>query len=224
MAAGEGVRWGNYLEVPKYLITIDEVPILHRTVGLLRHFSPESDIWVVGRDERYAVPGAKLFIPETQDAVGIGKFLSSAHLWDDYDYVVNVYGDCWLSRWCMRVVAQQDNPFSVVGRWHASWFTGKPWGELFTIGHDRKTRPRLLEAIQLLQAWGQAGEIYRDPGGWELVWTMFGETLEQINAQAYASRPCNYEGFIDVDDFSDDFDYPQDYDTWTERRRAWLAT
>ena len=64
IAAGEASRWGNYKGIPKHLIEIDNEPILYRTVRLLKENDLDNIYIVAPDDDRYKVPGSKLYIPK----------------------------------------------------------------------------------------------------------------------------------------------------------------
>lgn len=78
IAAGDGTRWGNYLDRPKHFIEIDGETILHRTVRLLNE-NGITDVHVVGgRDPRYLIAGSELYLPNLNpDNGGADKFLST---------------------------------------------------------------------------------------------------------------------------------------------------
>lgn len=58
-AYGESTRWNNYLGVPKHLIPIDDEPLIHRTVRLLKE-NGFDDIVIIGD---YQVDGTRNHIP-----------------------------------------------------------------------------------------------------------------------------------------------------------------
>ncbi|NLG07519.1 NTP transferase domain-containing protein [Candidatus Peribacteria bacterium] len=77
IAAGDGTRWKNYLGVPKHLVPIDNEPILHRTVRLLKKLDI-NDIHIVGpNDDRYHVSDTRLYVPvknaKNHDAVELPR-------------------------------------------------------------------------------------------------------------------------------------------------------
>jgi len=54
LCAGDGSRWGNYLGVPKQLVTINGETLLDRTIRLLRE-NQIADITIVSNDNKLKV-------------------------------------------------------------------------------------------------------------------------------------------------------------------------
>ena len=223
ICAGDGTRWGDYLGAPKHFAPINGEPILHRTVRLVREVSPMSPVFVItprGDTEedtrealvRYAVTGAQTrtaeLTPELRDA---DKFASSRHLWAKVGRTVVIYGDTYLTHAAVRAVM---NPlplldgWGMVARWGASAITGTPWGENLALVLDPVAHDLVWDAITRVPSM-TSGWMGGRCGGSEIY--MLLETGD----------PCQYSRQgphgIHVDDWSDDFDYPADYDRWCER-------
>lgn len=212
LAAGEASRWDNHLGTPKHLVRVRGESILERSVRLVHELRPGSDVRIVVRDvddDRYHVPGATVeaarLHPENGDA---DKFLSSMHLWHPDDRTVLLYGDCYLTTHAMeRIVSGRAHAdgWHVVARFGASTWTGTEWGENFAHVIDPCAQARYRDCLFELAARGRREEIWRT-GGWEQYALM---------ARGDVTDPGKDLGFsTHVDDWSDDFDYPDDYDRW----------
>ena len=63
MADGKGMRWNNYLGIPKHLVMVGEEELIARTVRLLKKVDDSFDIIVTSHDERYEFPGSSRYEP-----------------------------------------------------------------------------------------------------------------------------------------------------------------
>lgn len=212
LAAGEATRWGDHLGLPKHLVPLRGEPILHRSVRLIRKLRPDADIRIVVRDladPRYHVPGALVEQAHLREQNGdADKFLSSMHLWHPEDRTVLLYGDCYLTTPSMeRIVSGRghEDGWHVVARFGASTWTGTEWGENFAHVIDPVAQARYRDCLFELAARRRREDIWR-AGGWEQYALM---------ARGDLTEPGRNIGFAThVDDWSDDFDYPADYDRW----------
>ena len=62
-ANGKGGRWNDYLGVKKQMIPIDDEPLLHRTVRILKQLGA-SKIFISASNPDFEVKGAKRFTPK----------------------------------------------------------------------------------------------------------------------------------------------------------------
>lgn len=222
IAAGEATRWDNYLGVEKHFIEIEGEPIIHRTVRLLNEQGVD-DVWVVGKDDRYDIQGSTLYVPtfhpEYYDA---DKFLNSKDLWLHDARNLVLYGDVYFTeRAIWKIMHPPYDPVSESKpvRDRSGWYlyarpfgsdtTGNGDGECFAqaiMPNDLRQHER--ELFNLVEDFkeGRLGRI----GGWEHYRRMIGLPENMLH------RHLVGDNFINVDDWTDDFDTPHSYDTWME--------
>ncbi len=193
LAAGDGERWGDYLGVPKQLISINGESLLERMVRLVRR-NGIHDIDVVAIDERLRIPGCGFYRPERRRWT-VESMLSSRGLWKE-DTIV-LLGDVYFTDRAIRRVARYDGPLRVFGRYEGSILTGHPYGEVFALRFRDGQGVRIAQHLQSVVDSGGGGL-------WRLYRSMMGFPLD-------ANRIENHV-FRSVDDFTDDFDDPCDYD------------
>lgn len=216
IAAGEATRWGNYLNTPKHFIEIDGEKILHRAVRLLREEGID-DVWVVGKTEDYNIPGAQLYIPHFTPAYhDADKFLSSRSLWLRDGRTMVLYGDCYFTKDAMhQIINNAHRDWMLFARPFDSKITGGS-GECFAQcfypenieEHERK----LLYLVELFDR-GVLNRI----GGWEHYRAMVNLPEDWLHRHVIADR------FYEINDWTDDFDKPSEYEEFIKRRAARCA-
>lgn len=194
MAGGDGTRWGNYTGVPKHLININGEPLLHRTVRLLKENNVENII-ISAFDENYHLPGTMLHKP-----------LSNKWETDKFNLelieedICFIYGDCYLTEEAIKTIVETPtDDILVFGRNKPSEINKKEYGELFAF--KVKNADKFKKCVSYIRDEVIAGR--NRGGGWEL----------------YSHIGCP---FILIDDRSEDFDYPKDFDRWLEYENSSL--
>lgn len=218
IAAGEATRWANHMGTPKHLVRVDGESILHRTVRLLSENGVD-DVWVVSKDDaRYSVQGTKQYIvePDYETNADADKFLSSVNLWrSGSERVLIIYGDCYFTDEAMRIIVNASSrrkDWMLFCRPHKSKVTGSRYGECFCYSftpdeHGGKIEKELNRLVRLYKE----DKIDRI-GGWELYRAMSGVSDNKLRVHRM------YGNWYLIDDWTDDFDYPEDYDKWMMNR------
>lgn len=212
VAGGPGTRWGDHLGVPKHLAPIMGVPLLHR---LVTQFAPHGPVTIVAPngEHRYTHEHAATVhvTPRANDA---HKFISSQHLW--HDRTVIVFADVYLTRLAAATITTAPDTLTFFGRHGASQYTGTPYGELFALNIPAHEHDRVKQALRDIDTWHSQGLITRS-AGWELYRRLNGAGPDTVRKHRRMTGPCT---FTEIDDWTDDFDYPEDYDRWITRRQA----
>lgn len=206
LCAGESSRWQNYQGDPKHLIKIDGERLIDRTVRLIKQYSPQTEIIIVANDDRYKVEGTTLYKPELNpDNLEADNWLSSMPLWSEGKTFL-MFGDIWFTDEAMQTIfGDTGEEWRVFGRESGSFITGKIWEEWFCISFYGKERVLLLGILNNLIEERKSGEIGK-AGGWELY-----RSLKKTDSKNH---------FVVIDDFTEDFDFPKDYDEWLVRYEA----
>ncbi len=203
ICAGEATRWGNHLGIPKHLIEIGGETLIERTTRLLhKHKKEDIDVKIVVKDlkdKRYYVDGAETveanLNPQNVDA---DKFLSSEHLWNQEGRTLVIYGDCWLSDGCIKKVMEFESE-----EW--TLFANKV--ECFVQSFYPQSIPQHKAALEYIRESYKRGDI-SVCGGWHHYRAMQGYPLTEHRME---------HNFYLIDDLSDDFDFPNEYDNFMER-------
>lgn len=208
LSAGDGARWGEYLGVPKQLIPIRREPLLYRTVRLVRE-NGIVDVRIVTHDPRLRVEHCGVFRPRRYRWTA-ETLLSTRHLWSARTLVL--LGDVFYSDQAMDRIVNWSEPIAIFGRRGPNEYTGCRHGELFAISVDETMAHVLQEAAS--RAVGHA-----ECGAWGNLWDVYyclvGLPLD--------SARTDDRVFQQIQDLTDDFDTPEDYDRAIPRYRALLS-
>jgi len=209
LAAGEATRWDNYLDTPKHLVDVGGEPLLHRTV---RQFSPYGDIFITAPegDERYRIEGTELVHPEKSFHLhDAKKLLDNSHLWSDTEKTILLWGDTFFTNKAVnRINLHKPSQWAAYGRFGPSTITGCGYGEIFAYAFHPHMRHKIeiaLYSIAVMKKYKIIGRC----GGWEL--------YRKLNNALDLEIHRKYKNFIEINDATDDFDFPHDYDRWVER-------
>lgn len=216
--AGKAERWeGTTL---KHFVVIDGEPILNRTIRLIKSFDPTGEIYIVGRnnDERYMLPGTNYYDigainPDNKD---LDKILSSQNLWNKDDRTVYLFGDVWFSETAMRIICRHIPDLRWYGRLVDNPFTGCNHAEMFGFSfmpvHHKDLLDHIYRLIPHLRARGAFIQLYR-----------FYATNDECCCDKifYPEVYPSSDYYINIVDFTDDFDFSGDLDKWLDMREQY---
>lgn len=195
--AGLGKKWGNYLGIPKQLIKIGSETILERTVRMARQMGID-DITSVTHNENLVIRGCRYYEPKSNRWT-VETLLSSSELWTEWTLVL--LGDVFFTPTAIQSICMSKKDIQFLGRSSMNKYNGRKLGEIFALKFNIIKRKVIQEAAMkvIAQCEGKAlGNI------WDLYHTIAGlpiRTYENVENEL----------FLEVHDFTDDFDRPKDY-------------
>lgn len=207
-AAGIGQRFRHYHKqreqferegFTKHFLDVCGETIIGRLVRQLNDRNI-TDVWVVGPDARYDIPGSQLFVPtQVPEHYDSNKILNSSELWEGRTLIL--YGDVYMTDEGLDAVVADERDWFAFGRWGSNRYTGTPselFGFVFTPDHFDAARRTLLENARLVRA-----RTMPRAAGWELYWGLLGDPNKwRIDRNTW----------LQVDDMSDDVDTPAQYE------------
>ncbi len=206
LCGGEGQRWGDHLGVKKHLVPVNGKPLLQETIDSLARRQLH-DVTIVGSDATHRCPGTAYF--DVEAAPGADrqhKFLSSRSLWDDKAPTALLFGDVHFTKTAPDAFfAAPPGYLTILGRMTASRITGCPYGEIFGIRFDSRARDEVESLMRRARGSTPAeSQLY----GWQL--------YELAADEGATGKLKTLAGviFLHIDDLTEDFDLPQDYDDW----------
>lgn len=206
LAAGSGSRWNNFRGTPKHLAIVEKEVLLERTAKQFLKYT--DDVCVVGADERYKVDETSLYIiksPNTnwKDAA---KFMSSKNLWLRDGRTVLVFGDVYFTPDAVKKIMSNKDEWKWFLRSDASELTGCTWKEIFGFAFNGSMVNNISQQLLRLVSLGQTEK----QAGWALYKSMIGNTANGL---------FNNPHFEEIDDWTEDFDFPEDLERWEENRK-----
>ena len=219
LCGGANSRWNGHLGIArKHLIEVEGERLLQRCLRQVRSLGVRPIVVLnagdIGLYCRHLSGDFEIMEidPQPSGATEAWKSLSSQSAWHASCPTIVLLGDVWFSELAIgRIFAPGPAAWTVFGRAGASALTGHPHGEIFAQRFARSERH--LEQLLKLDQLYRAGRCSRS-AGWAHYHLMIG---------ADPSMQCAGRNFIQIDDFTDDFDTPRDYEAWHAGRRRWRA-
>jgi hypothetical protein len=151
-----------------------------------------------------------MYVPgQGRNLKDMAKFMSSQTIWSD-DRTVLVFGDVYFTDEAVETIMSDTKQWRFYLRKEGSTFTGKPWREIFGISFDASFNKDMNKAILDVIS----KNIAFRTGGWFL--------FKHLQKTEDADKLFITDNHINIDDWTEDFDFPKDLDTWEEKRMAWL--
>lgn len=213
ICAGDASRWGGYLGYPKHLIPVMGERLIDRTIRLLHEITPDVEVLIAARPDlldEYTVPGA-LTVPADLDVRNhdADKFLSSRTYWCADGDTILLYGDVFFTRAAIAsILGTAVDDWALFARFRPSDITGGQWPECWAFRLTADFQDDFKAVARYLIGEYDAGRIDRI-GGWEFYAVLAGGDLETPGVQLANG--------VEVDDWTEDFDYPSDFTRWCER-------
>jgi hypothetical protein len=206
LAAGNSERWKNFRGTPKHLTKVEGKTLLERTCKQFLKYT--DDVCVIGLDERYQVDGTSLYVIKLDNTnwKDASKFLSSKDLWLRDGRTILVFGDVYFTSEAVKTIMKDKDSFKFFLRQGANEQTGARHKEIFALTFNQTMvqtiGQNLLYLVSMAQAQRQAG--------WALYAYMIGTTANGL---------FNNPHFIEINDWTEDFDSPEDLEIWEEHRK-----
>jgi len=203
-AAGTGSRWNNFRGTPKCLTIVEDEVLINRTIKQFRDFT--DDIVIISIDNintHYDVQPP--MFGNWNDAA---KLYSSAHLWSSSSRNVIAFGDVWFSDDAIQTIVNNTDSIQFFLRPRASKITGKKYKEIFAVAFDggqiEFVRNVLNKVIE---------ENKKGPGAYLLY-----RKIRQLDNKRVQDHFKNKNDYVEIDDWTEDFDHPHDLEIWEKRR------
>lgn len=218
LCGGEASRWNNYKGIKhKQLIEVNGEILLKRTLRQVSLYSPTKIAVVVPPGDANIFEqhcGGDIEIYEVNNTIIDGKvltpawkYLSSKHLWNKTGITISLLGDVWFSDFAIDKIFQKSNKdWITFGRSTSSEITGCPYEEIFA--HQFTNFTKHQNCLELLDDLYKNGVCNQSASGWALVALM---SDDDPNLRTVG------EAFYEIDDFTEDFDFPSDYENWIRK-------
>lgn len=202
-AAGKGTRWQNFRGTPKHLTTINGEILIHRTI---KQFSNYSNNIVVIAKSPDNIP-AVIEYPIEEKTNDAAKLWSSNHLWSTTERNIIAFGDVWFSEKAVDTITSNTDPIQFFMRTGPSKITKKPYKEIFAIAFDGEKTEFVRNVLK------QVIDENKNGAGAYLLFMK----LNNLDQVPYRHHFDDKKSFVEIDDFTDDFDHPIDLIRWEKR-------
>lgn len=205
VAAGDGSRWNNHRNVPKHLVTIENEVLLQRTCKQFLKYT--SDVRVIGLDQRYNVEGTTLYVPSGMNTnyKDANKFMCTQTLWNRDGRTIIVFGDVYFTNDAVKTIMKSDGEYKWFLRREESKISGARWKEIFAFAFNASMIKNVTQTLMLLISRDQV----QKQAGWALYKAMTGDRFTAFENHHH----------VHIDDWTEDFDYPEDLEIWEEHRK-----
>ncbi len=211
--AGEMSRWKNYLNTPKHLVKINGESLLQRTIRLINLYDTDADINIIALNDKYIIPGTNLI--KIEEHYKTLPLKSVIHFSSEILTNIMIFGDIYFTENCIKKIADTyiKNCPIFFGREKNSTITLCPYGEIWGIMFNFNHINLIKDSINILERKHKNGKIKRLKH-WELY-----RFLNNIPLKKHKIT----DNFIEIDDFTEDFDYPIDYDNWIKQYKLFSS-
>ena len=204
MAGGKEERWRNHLGCHKHLVKIDGETLIDRTLRLLRERGHE-DMYLVAKYSEYDREGVRRVPPLDLEN---GAVVASQDYWAEDQRTTVLFGDTYFTEAAMDQICQLETQEpTFIGRRRGSRITGCPYQELFGFSLLPENHLAVIHSIEHVKEAMIQGVI-RMCAGWSV--------YRHLQGIGLRNKKCP-GNFLHIDDFSEDFDTPDDYERWIER-------
>lgn len=209
LAAGDGTRWGNFRGTTKHHTVVEGETLIERQIRQFSRYT--NDIVVVAKNITKSFSKVEVFTPKQDSGwLDMAKFKSSMELWGD-ERTVLVFGDVYFTDEAIESIVNDNQEITFFLRKIESVITGKPYKEIFSLSFLASAKPKIQRWIEELIY----EKIANVSGGWFLYFKM----LEELNLDLSTGLEREI-GFVHIDDWTEDFDFPIDLLHWEKRREG----
>ena len=203
--SGKGSRWNDYLNCKKQLLYIVDDILLHRTVKQIKKRKPKSEIYIMAFTVDFNVEGTIRWEPPLgpcQEHYDLPAIYCCQNIYNDVEKgrTTILFGDIYYTNNAMDKIIDTQSPLIFFGRSGPSEITLCKDAELWAVSFVKSKNSLLKNKLESLKCKHKEGKLWRFKT-WELFWS--------FNA--------NDKDFCEINDFTEDFDKPDDYIKWMKQ-------
>jgi len=203
----------------QFVKVTDNERVIDRTIRLIKQYNSDFKIYIIATTKDFLIPRTILFLVNNNLVSNIlSRIRQTKNFWSHKTVIL--YGDVWYSEDCIKKVSNYSGPLMFFGRSKPSEITGKDHGEPYAICWLQNENSVILKNIERVFTLANKGKtpsrLCRD--------------FELFNSHHKRPFSFSYLGVMDssiwteIDDFTDDFDIPCNYNDWMKRYKYWLET
>jgi hypothetical protein len=188
-------------------------PLLRRTIRQFRERIPDSDVYIPIREpfQLEGIERVEQFRPPDDQLDEAHKLLSSVECWDPDDRTILVFGDVCFTDYAVDTITATTHEIRWFGRRGANRYTGCPHPELFGLSFLPTVHRKLLAAAETVREGYNAGKL-ECCKAWTTYVEMEGISRKRVRIRKNLRRVG--PTLVSINDKTDDFDRPSDYENW----------
>jgi hypothetical protein len=215
-------RWNNYLGVPKHMIPIKSEPLIYRTQRMLIERGVKDIVVTCSKENfnKYNIKSVNAIESKTNrlSIYSDHEFSTTEGLLNNDGITVMMWGDVYFSdKFIDHIVNNESKDWHLYGRRRNSDITGSLYGEDFAWYFNNTHIPQIFETskkmLPLLKQMSQDKEMY--PWAMEDCTKMLYRMMAELDYDD--PHKIDKRHWIEWDDETEDFDYPEDWTKWSER-------
>lgn len=208
-AGGEGTRWNNFRGTPKHFTVVEGEVLINRTIKQFSQYS--DDITVICKNTVNAP--VKVELPKEDKWNDAAKIWSSNHLWSSEKRNIILFGDVWFSDDAVQTIINDDGDVRFFMRTKESKITNKPHKEIFAFAFDGEKIDYVRNVVESVISENKTGA-----GAYLIFKKMCG-----LDNKSFKHHFINNDKYIEINDWTEDFDFPKDLIRWEKRRLGFGA-
>jgi tetratricopeptide (TPR) repeat protein len=217
LCGGEATRWGGYLgEEIKQLIQVEGEVLIFRTIKELNSRGLHNITILCREEDENKFQSAVCELANVcsissiyRDGNPSNKYSSSENYWVNGVKNIILLGDVYYTSFALdKIIQFDDAAIQTFGRRGASTVTGCKYGEIFAFSFT--DTQKMGSSIALLRQLYEAKICTAHASGW---------SLNQIISNTNPNFRTAFGNFTEIDDWTEDFDFPEDYILWNEKRK-----
>jgi tetratricopeptide (TPR) repeat protein len=217
LCGGEATRWGGYLgEEIKQLIQVEGEILILRTIKELNSRGLHNITILCREEDENKFQSAVCELANVcsissiyRDGNPSNKYSSSENYWVNGVKNIILLGDVYYTSFALdKIIHFDDAAIQTFGRRGASTVTGCKYGEIFAFSFT--DTQKMGSSIALLRQLYEAKICTAHASGW---------SLNQIISNTNPNFITAFGNFTEIDDWTEDFDFPEDYIIWSEKRK-----
>jgi tetratricopeptide (TPR) repeat protein len=217
LCGGEATRWGGYLgEEIKQLIQVEGEILILRTIKELNSRGLYNITILCRGEDENKFQSAVCELANVcsissiyRDGNPSNKYSSSENYWVNGVKNIILLGDVYYTSFALdKIIHFDDAAIQTFGRRGASTVTGCKYGEIFAFSFT--DTQKMGSSIALLRQLYEAKICTAHASGW---------SLNQIISNTNPNFITAFGNFTEIDDWTEDFDFPEDYIIWSEKRK-----
>lgn len=233
--AGSGTRWNNYTGIDKQLVDINGIPLVVRTINQIKTYLNYNKIYLLVNETNKTnfnisgiIDNCEIIILENNSINNVPALYSIQNMLDSNNDILLLLGDVFFTNEAFIKIKENINNTNLTffGRLNLENKLNCKCNELFAFYFSKFTHNLIKQITNNVKKLYDTNKIDRFLQ-WEILTYYYAfkdtiiigtnEEIKTFNSTFQNRKKTFIESFIDINDLTDDFDYPIDYDNFKKK-------